>query len=137
MASFGFFSDPGLTTPFAGSLDFAQESTGSTGAVVKTLYFGSAASGRVVRAASNPGVDSIVLSIVNGTPGLGSPVSDVTIGLEETFFSRLPGLPLSLGTVVNSGVGNAIPIYVRMQDSTGVLGINANISLLMTTLEET
>lgn len=137
MASFGFFSDPGLTTPFAGSLDFAQSSDGSTGAVVKTLYFGSAASGRVVRAASNPGVDSIVLSIVDSTPAGGSPASDVTIGFEETFFSRLPGLPLSLGTVINSGVGNAVPIFVRVQDSTGVLGINTDVSLAMTTLEET
>lgn len=137
MASFGFFSDPGLTTPLAGSLDFAQSRDGSTGAVVRTIYFGSAASGRVVRAASNPGVDSIVLSIVDGTPAGGSPSSDVTIGFDETFMSRLPGLSLSLGTVVNSGVSNAIAIYVRVQDSTGVLAVNTDISLAMNTLEET
>lgn len=136
MASFYYHTDAGLTAPLAGPLDFAQSVDGSTGAQVATLYFGSASSGRTLRAASNPGVDSIVLSVVDAGAG-GSPAGDVTLALEPTFSGRVGGAPLDIGVQVNSGAANAVPIYVRVQDSTGVIGINTDISLTATLCEET
>lgn len=136
MASFFFHTDPGLTTPLAGTLDFAQSVDGSTGSQTATLYFGSTASGKAVRAASNPGVDSIVLSIADSSSG-GSPATDVTLALEPTFAGRSAGAALNLGLQVNSGVANAVAVYVRVHDSTGSIGVNTDLSLTMTLLEET
>lgn len=136
MASFYFHTDPGLTSPLAGSLDFAQAVDGSTGAQVITLYFGSSAAGRMLRAASNPGADQIRLSIADATPSAGSPATDVTLSLDATFVGRTAGDALSLGVVVNSGAANAIPVYVRVHDSTRVLGVNTDLSLVMNLCEE-
>lgn len=136
MASFFFYSDAGLTAPLTGTLDFAQSVDGSTGAQVMTLYYGSAASDRVLRAAANPGVDSIVLSVVDAAVGAGSPASDVTLALEPTFASRAPGAALNMGVQINGGVANAIPVYVRVQDSTGTIGVNTDLTLTMTLCEE-
>ncbi len=136
MASFFFHIDAGLTTPLSGTLDFAQSVDGSTGAQVATLYFGSASSGRTLRAASNPGVDSIVLSIADADAG-GSPASNVTLALEPTFAGRSGGASLDIGVQVNSGAAAAVPIYVRVIDSTGVIGINTDLSLTATLCEET
>ncbi len=135
MASFMFHTDVGLTTPLAGTLDFAQSVDGSTGAQVATLYFGSTAAGKTLRAASNPGVDTLVLAVVDGSTG-GSPATDVTLSLEPTFAGRTAGASLSLGVQINSGVSAAVPIYVRVQDSTGTIGVNTDLSLVMTLAEE-
>jgi hypothetical protein len=136
MASFYFYTDAGLTAPLAGSLDFAQSVDGSTGAVTAILYIGSAASGRTLRAASNPGVDPIVVTIVDAEPLAGSPLSDLTLALEPTFSGRVAGSSLDIGTQVNSGVANAVAIYVRAHDSTGTIGLNNDLSLVVTTCEE-
>lgn len=135
MASFAFYTDPGLTTPLSGSLDFAQALDGSTGAVVATLYLGSTAPARILRAASNPGVDPIVLSITDSSAG-GSPASDLTLGLEETFSGRAPGAALTLGFQINGGIPNAVPVYVRAQDSTGDIGLHTDLALVLTPCEE-
>lgn len=135
MASFMFHTDVGLTTPLAGTFDFAQSVDGSTGAQVAILYFGSTAAGKTLRAASNPGVDTLVLAVVDGSTG-GSPATDVTLSLEPTFAGRTAGAGLSLGVQINSGVSAAVPIYVRVQDSTGTIGVNTDLSLVMTLAEE-
>lgn len=137
MASFGFFTDAGLTTPLSGTLDFAQAIDGSTGAQQAILYFGSLAAGRVLRAASNPGVDEIVISVVDADAGTGSPAADVRLALDPTFAGRAGGDPLSLGVQVSSGAPAAVPVYVEVLDSTGVIGINTDLSLVMTLCEET
>lgn len=137
MASFGFFTDAGLTTPLSGTLDFAQAIDGSTGPQQAILYFGSAAAGRVLRAAANPGVDPIMINIVDAASGTGSPAADVRLALDPTFAGRAGGDPLSLGVQVSSGAPAAVPVYVEVLDSTGVIGINTDLSLVMTLCEET
>ena len=136
MPSFNFFSDAGLTTP-ATLLDMAASVDGSTGAVTRTVYFGSASAGRVLRAASDPGVDEIVLSIADSAPLAGTPVGDVTLALDPTFSGRTAGSALSMGVQINSGVANAVPIYIKWHDSTGTLGVNTDVSLVMVETEET
>lgn len=136
MSSFTFYSDPGLTTLAGSMLDFTQSVDGSTGAVVRTVYYGSTSVGRTLRALSDPGVDPIILSILDSTPLSGSPLSDVTLALEETFFGRSPGSPLSLGTQILGGVANAVPVYIRVLDTTETLGLNTDLSLAMVECEE-
>lgn len=137
MSTFYFYADPGLTTPIAGALDFAQAVDGSTGPVQQTVYFGSAASGHVLRAASNPGSDPIVISIVDSALGSGSPATDVKLALEPTFSGRNGGDPLSLGPTIMSGVGNAVAIYIRVLDTTGAIGVHTDLSLVTNQWEET
>lgn len=136
MPSFAFYSDAGLTTTVGSTADFTQSVDGSTGAVVRTVYYGSTSVGRTLRAASDPGVDPIILSIVDSTPLAGSPVGDVTLALEETFYGRAPGAALSLGTQILGGVANAVPIYIRVLDTTETLGLNTDLSLAMVECEE-
>lgn len=137
MASFQFFTDPGLTTPLSGTLDFAQSIDGSTGPQQAILYFGSTASGRVLRAAANPGVDPIELSIVDASSGTGSPAADVRLALDPTFAGQAGGDPLTLGVQISSGSAAAVPIYVQLLDSTAAIGVNTDLSLVMTLCEET
>lgn len=136
MPSFAFYSDPGLTTLVGSVADFAQSVDGSTGAVVRAVYYGSTSVGRTLRAASDPGVDPIVVSVVDSTPLAGSPVADVTLALESTFVGRAAGAPLSLGTQILGGVANAVPIYIRVLDTTETLGLNTDLSLAMVECEE-
>lgn len=136
MPSFNFFADAGLTTP-ASLLDIAASVDGSTGAVTRTVYYGSPSSGRTLRAAANPGIADIVVSITDSAPSSGSPIADITLALEPLFSGRIAGQALSLGAVINSGVGNALPIYIRWLDSTAVIGVNTDLSLVMTECEET
>ena len=137
MASFGFFTDAGLTTPLSGTLDFAQSIDGSTGPQQAILYFGSTAAGRVLRAASNPGVDPIMLAVVDASAGSGSPAADVRLALDPTFAGQAGGEPLTLGVQISSGAAAAVPIYVELLDSTAAIGINTDLSLVMTLCEET
>lgn len=136
MPSFAFYSDAGLTTLVGSMLDVAQSVDGSTGEVVRVVYYGSSSEGRTLRAASDPGVDPIILSIVDSTPLSGSPVGDVTLALEETFIARAPGAALSLGAQILGGIANAVPIYIRVLDSTETLGLNTDLSLAMVECEE-
>jgi hypothetical protein len=64
--SLDFYSDSGLTTAPA-SLAVTHAATGAGDPQDFHLYLGSPESGRRFRAASNPGVDSIAVSIVNTT----------------------------------------------------------------------
>jgi len=64
--SLDFYSDSGLTTA-PSSLAVTHASTGSGDPQDFRVYLGSPESGRRFRAASNPGVDSISVSIANTT----------------------------------------------------------------------
>jgi hypothetical protein len=61
----------------------------------------------------------------------------VTLALEPTFSDRTAGAALDIGVQVNSGVANAVPVYVRVHDSTGAIGINTDLSLVAVACEET
>lgn len=135
MATFAVYTDAALTTPLSGSLAFAQAADGSTGAMVATIYIGSPVASRVLRAAANPGVDPLVLSVSDSGAG-GSPASDVTLGLESGFVGRAPGAALSLGTQINGGLPNAVAVYVRVEDSTADIGVHIDLALVLTLGEE-
>jgi len=121
--SLGFYSDAGLLTPFAGPLSVTQKADGSTGPVDNLLYLGSTVAGRKFQADSNPGIDTILVSIGDLTPAVGHLPAEVKLattllGLD----SAVAGAALNLGTEILSEVANAQEIYIRVDDATMVVG---------------
>lgn len=127
--TFKFYSDAALTTEITAPLAFSQTEPTPT-PEDKLIYFGSVASGKTIEATSDPGVDQIAVSIVDSASGSGSPATDVKLSLTlGGLATATAGAPLNLGTQVLSGTANAKSIYIRVLDSTGVVGTNTDLSL--------
>lgn len=184
-ASFGFFTDSGLTTPFGGTLQLTHNTDLSDNPQDFTLYFGSPNALNQLQATSDPGIDDIILTPTdkledwtaatsyslgdlvepttpNGlvykcttagtshasveptwpTVGLGSTVSDGTcvwtlmgdrheiteVKLSLTSMglgSATPGDPLTIGTTIDGGSGNAVPVYIRITNAVGTVRNNS------------
>lgn len=125
-----FYSDAALTVPITPPLNAPQADDGSTGPLDFVLYLGSATAGKKFQAASNPGIDDIVLSVVDSAPGTGHPASEVKLaatlgGLDVA----TGGAPLDLGPQILSGAANAVPVFVRINDTTGVVATSTELSL--------
>jgi hypothetical protein len=131
--TFAFFSDSGLTTP-VGQIAFTQQSGGSAPAD-QVVYFGSATAGRIAKAASNPGVDQVSVSIADSAPGTGHAAAEVRLSADGVTFGSA-GAALNLGTQVAGGAANAKPVYVRWADATGTVGSSTELSLTTNTLNE-
>jgi hypothetical protein len=137
MATFALYTDSGLTELLTGNLVAAQNYDGSTPPVDFTLWVGSNAADKQLRAQSNPGVDQITFSINDADPGNGHETTEVSLALTLSGLdSAVAGDPLNIGTTVLSGTSNAIPIYIRVDDATGVVGTSTELSIATNTLQE-
>lgn len=138
MSTFQIYTNSGLTVPFGGTLAVNQNVDGSSGPVDTQFWIGSTASSKTLRADSNPGVDQISVSVVDASPSSGNPVTDVKLALTAGgLASATGGASLDLGTTVTSGVGNAVTFWVRVEDSTHVLGVSTELSFATNLLRET
>lgn len=115
--SFGFFSDPGLTIPFSGSLrHFSTQGD-------RLIYFGSPLTGRQLQNSSNPGVTNVQVSIADSATGSGLAATSIKLSATAGGLDTATGgAALSLGPTVLSGPGDARPIYMRIDASAGVVG---------------
>ncbi len=139
-ASFGFFHDSALTQPInsGNPLTAAQDSDLSLSPTDKTIYFGSTASGKKVQSASGAGTTPISVSIVDSASGSGAPSTEFKLALSSGALSgATAGAALQIGTTINSGVGNAVPIYTRRTSAVATPGVYTDISLQTQTLAET
>lgn len=135
--SFAFFNDAGLTSPLVGNLQIQQASDGSTGPVDVNLFFGSVATGRKVQAATDPGIDPIILDVVDSAPGSGHEDTEIKLATTQIGLdSATPGASLNLGTELLSEVGNATSIWIRIEDATGVIGTSLELSIQMNNVIE-
>lgn len=138
--TFKFFHDAALTQEITSGapLTATQETSGALGPVDKTIYFGSNASGTQAQAASDPGVDPIVISVVDTASGSGSPASEIKLALSSGgLAAAVAGASLSLADTVLSGVANAVPIYVRRTSTVATPGSYTDVQLQTVNLEET
>lgn len=134
--TFGFFLDAALTTPIASAPQFVQAVTSPTPAD-KVVYFGSPTAGRVAKRESNPGTDPILVSASDSSSGTGSPASDVKLALTAGgLASATGGAALNIGTTVEGGAVNAVPIHIRVTDSTHVAALNTDLSIVASTIAE-
>lgn len=128
--SFSFFDDPVLTAPAANPLVISQNRDGSTGDVDGVMYYGSTASGTTAQADSDPGVDQIIVSILDSAGG-GPDVTDVKLASSNANLdAATAGDPLNLGLTVSSGVGNQVAVHYRIKTPTvGTAGTYNELSL--------
>jgi len=138
MATFKFYTNSNLTAEFGGTITAVQNLDGTTGRQDFQLWLGSVAASKTLRVDSNPGVDQIALSVVDASPGSGHPASEIKLATTQGGLAGATGgAALNLGTTILSGTSNAVPFWVGVQDSTGVLGTSTELSCLTNLLRET
>lgn len=138
--SFAFYHDASLTQPITlgDPLTATQSAAGLLGPVDKTIYLGSTESANKVQVAANPGVDAIVVSVVDADSGSGAPATEFKLALSSGGLdSAVAGASLTLSTGINGGVANAVPIYTRRVSAISVAGSYTDVSLATQTLLET
>ena len=135
--TFKFFHDLAMTQEITSlnPLTATQDTSGATGPVDKTIYFGSVASGNKAQASSDPGTDPIVISVVDAASGSGAPATEFRLSLSAITGAETPGAALTLSATINSGT--AVPIYTRRESALGVAGTYTDISLKTNSLDET
>lgn len=134
--TFDFYADAGLTTPIVSLVQFLQAAA-SPVAADKVVYFGSPTAGRVARCLADPGVDPILVSVVDANAGSGVPATAVKLALSAGGLAGATGgAALSLGVAVNGGVVNAVPIHLRVLDPTHVVAVHTDLSISTSELGE-
>ena len=132
--TFKLYKDSGLTQVFTPGVDFIGPVTNPPEDFV--LYLGSTDAANKVEAASNPGVDQIVVFITDTDPGNKLETTDVKLA---TSAGGLPGATggasLNLGTSIVGGVGNAQPIHIRVSYSGGLTS-DQTVGIALNTLVE-
>lgn len=126
------YNDIGLTDQFDDTTDTldAWALDASTGDGV--FYVGTPTAGNHVQATSDPGVDPIVVSIVDSSPGGG--VEDTHIKLATSsgaLGSAVGGDPLNIGATIV--YGTPVAVHYRWANSTGA---STEISLSITARTE-
>lgn len=137
--TFAFFHDAALTQQITSGnpLTATQDASGGLGPVDKTIYFGSPSSGKQAQAESDPGVDPIVISVVDANAGTGAPASEFKLALSSGgLASAVAGDPLTLSHTILSGTANAVPIYTRRASALTVAGAYSDVSLQTNSLTE-
>lgn len=127
-----FYHDAALTSEIDSTTKLAatQDAAGVLGAVDTLIYLGSTAVGMKFQATSSPGVDPVVVSIVDTDAGTGAPASEFKLALSSGgLASAVAGAALALSHTILSGVANAIPIYTRRDSALVVAGNYTDISL--------
>ena len=133
-----FFLDAGLTTPVVTPVNIQQADDGSTGPVDLTLFLGSTVAGKKFQATSNPGVDQITVTIDDANPASGQEPDAIKLALTALGLdSAVAGDPLDVGTDLLSEVGNALSVFIRMEDLTFTIGTSLDLSLVTNTVSET
>lgn len=135
--TYAFYHDSALTTPVT-TLDpvtATQDELDTLSPVDKQVWIGAPDAGLVAKAHSNPGVDEIVVSILDVGAGAGETVAAIALATSQAGLdSAVPGDPLSIGTQILSGIGNAATIWLRLNDTTGVLGVYTDVYPVVNTL---
>lgn len=112
------WNDNGFADQFDDATDTlgAQAINGSSGTGV--FYVGTSDTAKKLQAASNPGIDSIVVSIVDASPGGGVEESHIKLAASEPALSSATGgASLALGTELTGGT--AYEVWYQWDNSVG------------------
>lgn len=134
--SLKFYNNSGLSSE-ATLLTVLQGADGASAAVDSILYLGSLAAGKKFQAESAPGIDSIVVSILDSAIGSGVAASAVKLATSAGGLAgAVAGASLALGTQILSGTVNAIAIHVRIDTPPLPVGNYTELSLAINSLIE-
>lgn len=128
--SLQYYLDAALTAPVVTPLNVQQADDGSTGPVDLNVFVGSVALGKKFQAQSNPGIDQITITIEDATPASGQEPDAIKLALTAIGLdSATEGDPLNVGTQILSQVGNALSLWIRVEDQTGIVATSLDLSL--------
>jgi hypothetical protein len=135
--TFKVFADSGLVTEAAPVVN--QASDGSTGAVDVQLWVGSANTGKKIQDASAPGVDDLVMTIVDSNALSGQAVGAVKLALTQgALTAATAGASLNLGVdTINGGSANAVTFWMRVSATLLTAGNYTDLSLQLVDVIET
>jgi hypothetical protein len=135
MPSVDLYIDSALTTLAAMPLTFAQDTAGATPPHQRVFYFVSKDTGLTFYAQSAPTVDLITISIEDASPGSGQPASAIKLATTQGgLASATGGAALEIGASFDSGVENAVTIWVQFDDTTATAATDTAISLICSDL---
>lgn len=125
--SWKLYADAGLTVEID-PIAFAHAQGGSGND--RRIWLGSVAEGKQLQRGSAPGIDAVELSLYDSAAGSGLAVSAYTLALTAGgLATNTPGAALAVGTTLLSGVGNAIPIYIRAHDAAAAIAVYNDLKL--------
>lgn len=125
----GFFTDSGLSTPAARAFAL-QASDGSAPPADAVYYIGDPDSSRAWKAASDPGVDDITVSITDSAGGTSLLPAKLKLALTQgDLVSATPGAALDIATEITGGTANAVAVWVRVDSDVFAAGVYDNLSL--------
>lgn len=114
-----FFKDSGLTQAFD-TADFLVAEASASSSVDVTFYVGLVDTARKIQDETNPGVDPIVISIVDAATGSGVEAADIKLALTQgALAAAVAGDPVSLPATINGGSGNRAEVWARVTNNAG------------------
>lgn len=137
--SLKFYSDAALTQEVnAGNPIYALQDTANSLTPVQTqLWLGSTATGTVFKATSNPGVADIVISVTDSNGATGQTTAAVKLATTQAgLAAAVAGASLIVGTSRNSGVSNAFPFWIQLDDVAAVVGSYTDLGITTNALNE-
>ena len=128
------YKDAGLTEIFDDASDTLATAAINGGSGTGVFYVGTPTTGNKIEDATNPGIDQIVVSVTDATPGSDVETTHIKLALSEAGLSGATGgASLNLGTVINHG--SPISVWYQWDNSTGN-GTYTDISLGLTSRVE-
>lgn len=136
--TFKFYHDSALTSEVtSGNPMLATHVVGATDSTDDLIYLGSATADKQLQTVTNPGSDPIVVSVEDSNAGTGAPATEVKLALSSGgLATATAGASLSLSATLTSGVGNAVPIYVRRTSTLSAAGNYTDVSLAVADVTE-
>ena len=114
------YLDVGLTDQFDDATDSLGASAINGGQGDGVFYFGDPDAAIKIQADSAPGIDPIAVSITDSAPGSGVEATHIKLATSQAGLgSATGGAPLNLPATVNGGVGNAVAVWYRWENSAG------------------
>lgn len=131
-----FYLDAALTTPVT-ALAPAELAALVGASADRQLWLGGPAAGLRWRDLAAPGSAQIYVQVDDADPATGQPATAIRLALTQAGLdAATPGAALAVGTEILSGVGNAMPLWVRWAVSGTAAGVFEDVALETSDVDE-
>lgn len=130
MATQIIYTDAALTAKQVGPISVVQRTDDSIPPVDIQRWLGHDNAAEKIQAESNPGVDQIVLSVIDANAGAGNPTTAVKLATTKAGLdSAVAGDPLNAGVEIAGGAAGAFEYWMRVEDLTDTVGQYTDLSV--------